>query len=104
MEKAALQNEELKLLREEAERVDEAWSTQKKHWEAERVELENEVHVLREKARLAQANYDKLVAALQEKDRLLQGELDRFQVLQKAVANVLTIRISLGRGPPSAKR
>eukprot|EP01022_Parablepharisma_sp_SALTPOND_P004325 TRINITY_DN120099_c0_g1_i1.p1 TRINITY_DN120099_c0_g1~~TRINITY_DN120099_c0_g1_i1.p1 ORF type:complete len:911 (-),score=199.95 TRINITY_DN120099_c0_g1_i1:2871-5603(-) len=85
LQKAALQTEELKMLREEVGKVDQAWEMQKQSWDKERVELENEIHVLREKDKATQRVYDDLLGLLNEKAGLLQDEINQTKSLKESL-------------------
>ncbi len=97
VQQAALQSEELRLLRDEAKRIETRWLADKKvmlirrsqqQWETERVELANENHVLVEKAKLAEETYSALQAVLVQKEKLLDAELAQCRVQQTLGAQV----------------
>jgi len=80
-----LENEEIKLLRQEAQKIDSAWELQQNNWEKEKVELENTIHVLSEKDLVLQKVYCDLSKSLQEKSGIYELEIKSLQNMQKII-------------------
>jgi hypothetical protein len=87
-QKDEMQEEELKMLREETKKSDSFWTAKKLEWDGDKKMLIDEVKILREKAKIAENTYGQMKDLMKTKADLLEEKITHIEIMERAYFSV----------------